>query len=620
MWDSMSEVFKSIYGRMSPTDWIVFVSYFCLIVFIGLWVSRTKEGEQKNSQDYFLAARSLPWWAIGTSLIAANISAEHFIGMSGSGYKIGLAIACYEWIAAAALIIVGKYFLPIFLEKKIYTMPQFLEQRFDRRVSMSFSVFWLLVYVFVNLTSVSYLGALAMDQLLGVPLMYGIIFLMAFSALYSLWGGLMAVAWTDVVQVVFLVGGGLMTTYLALHQIGGGFVNAHGTFYTLAGEAANNGGSLLTGLKNLYHSNPVKFDLVLSPDNPNYSNLPGLAVLLGFQWLVNLGYWGFNQYIIQRGLAARSTKDAQDGLVFAGYLKLLVPVIVVIPGIAAYVLTAGSTEAIPKPDAAYPWLVNNIVPLGLRGLVFAALIAAIASSLSSMVNSISTIFTMDIYRHVRPQTKEHQLVIVGRITAVTAILIGTLVAPALKTLDQAFQYIQEYTGFVYPGLMVVYALGLFWRQMTSNAALMVCVFTLPLGFGIKGLYPNLPFPDRMGYVFIVLSAIAVIMTLLDTKSKALESPAAPEKFRENSLLWGYGFSILGVLLIFPSFVLKMHSLYVTAFGILLIGLVKVFNNRKTRMAPGAIVVDRSMYFTDAKFNVAAVGIIIILTLLYGFLY
>ena len=444
--------------HFSVIDYAVFIAYGLLIIFIGLWVSRTKKGKKKTAQDYFLASKALPWWAIGASLIAANISAEQMIGMAGSGFAIGLGIASYEWMAAITLILVGKYFLPIFLKKKIYTMPQFLEMRYDGRVRTVMATFWLLVYVFVNLTSVLYLGALALYTIMGIPLMYGIIGLALFAAIYSIYGGLTAVAWTDVVQVIFLIGGGLLTTYLAL-------------------DAVSGGNGFIAGFKDLLEQAPDKFDMILQkgklliPDGQGgmkdaYIDLPGISVLVGGMWIANISYWGFNQYIIQRGLAAKSIKEAQRGVIFAGFLKILIPLIVVIPGIAAFVLTKDSSTVIEPSDKAYPWLLHEFVPVGVKGLAFAALAAAIVSSLASMLNSTATIFTMDIYKKfINKKVSETKMVTVGRITSFTALVIAVLTArPLLGNLDQAFQYIQEFTGFVTPGVVIIFCFGLFWKK------------------------------------------------------------------------------------------------------------------------------------------------------------
>ncbi len=493
---------------MEPTfavlDYVVFAIYGLVIVGLGLFVSREKKGHTKNSTDYFLAGKSLPFWAIGASLIASNISAEQFIGMSGSGFRIGLAIASYEWMAAVTLLVIAYFFLPIYLKKGIYTMPQFLELRYDSRVRNLLAVFWIIVYIFVNLTSVLYLGSLALNGIMGVPVLWGIAGLAAFATLYSIYGGLKAVAWTDVVQVVVLVGGGLLTTYFALN-------------------AYSDGAGAWAGFTSLLSDHGDRFNLILSRGDITYvadgetrdafDLLPGLAVLLGGMWIANLFYWGCNQYIIQRALAAKSLKEAQRGLVFAAYLKLLLPVIVVLPGIVAYALHNGAIE---RPDEAYPWLLGQYLGPGLKGLAFAALVAAIVSSLASMMNSTSTIFTMDLHRNLfRPQADERELVRVGRIVGLSSICVAAVIAPQLGRLDQAFQYIQEYTGFISPGVLAIFVMGLFWRKATANAALLSALLSIPLSAGIKVLIPAMPFLDRMMWVFIISVVLIVVVSYLD---------------------------------------------------------------------------------------------------------
>lgn len=481
--------------QFSTIDFIVFFTYCFVVLGLGLWIAKRKE--TGDSEGYFLASKSLPWWAVGTSLIAANISAEQMIGMSGSGYVIGLAIASYEWMAALTLILVAKYMLPVFLEKGIYTMPQFLELRFDERVRASLAVFWILVYIFVNLTSVLYLGALSLETIMGIDLRYGIAGLALFSAIYTIYGGLKAVAFTDVIQVTFLVAGGLLTTWLALNAFGGG-------------QGA------LTGLIDLFGQAPEKFEMILDRSNPHYQDLPGIGVLVGGLWVANISYWGCNQYIIQRALAAKSLEEAQRGVMFAGYLKLLMPLIVVIPGIIAF----GYGVELLRPDEAYPWLLNEFVISGFRGLAFAALIAAIASSLSSMTNSTSTIFTMDLYRvHFNHGATEKNLVLTGRIVSFIALLIAVMVAPMLENFGQAFQFIQEFTGFVSPGVVAIFLLGLYWKRATANGALWAAVLTIPLSFLFKWFVPAMPFLDRMGVVFLILCGVIVAISIWEQSGK-----------------------------------------------------------------------------------------------------
>ncbi|HJM16432.1 MAG TPA: sodium/sugar symporter, partial [Flavobacteriales bacterium] len=454
-------------------DYIIFISYGLIILGVGLWVSRNKEGKEKNSEDYFLASKSLPWWAVGTSLIAANISAEQFIGMSGSGFAVGLAIASYEWMAALTLLIVGKYFLPIFIEKGLYTIPEFVEKRYSTNLKTILAVFWIGLFVFVNLASVLYLGALAFETILGVKMIYSIIGLSLFAAAYSLYGGLSAVAWTDVIQVVFLVIGGFITTYLAL-------------------DTVSSGEGVIEGLKGIYNAAPEKFDMILDKSNPEFDNLPGIAVLVGGMWVANIYYWGFNQYIIQRTLAAKSLKESQKGIVLAAGLKMILPLIIVIPGIAAYVIvndpvllsSLGQEGLLNMPsnetaDKAYPWLLQ-FLPTGLKGVAFAALAAAIVSSLASMLNSTATIFTMDIYKQIiNPGASERKSVKIGRISAAVALIIGSITAPLLGGIDQAFQFIQEYTGIVSPGILAVFMLGLFWKKATNKGAIIGALISIP---------------------------------------------------------------------------------------------------------------------------------------------
>jgi SSS family solute:Na+ symporter len=517
--------------KFSTVDYFVFIGYIVFIISLGLWVSREKKGHKKDSSDYFLASKSLPWWAIGASLIAANISAEQFIGMSGSGYVIGLGIATYEWTAAIALIVIAKFFLPIFLKEGIYTMPQLLEIRYDRRVRTGLAVFWLLLYIFVNLTSVLYLGALALRTIMGISLYHGILGLALFSALYTIYGGLKAVAWTDVVQVAILIAGGLVTTFFALNAVSGGE-------------------GVLAGFGDLIRQVPEKFDMILDKSNPNYKELPGLGVLLGGMWMAHFFYWGCNQYITQRALAAKSIKEAQHGLMFAGYLKILTPLIVVVPGIVAFALKAD----IAKPDEAYPWLLNSFIPIGFKGLVFAALIAAIVSSLSSMVNSTATIFSMDIYKQlIKKDASESQLVLTGRIASAVALLIAVLIAPSLSSLEQAFQFIQEFTGFISPGIFAIFIFGLFWKKATANSALWAALLTIPLSLGIKAFIPGMPFLNRMGVVFLILSAIVIGITLIESKGDDAKAIKVEKGLFHTDNIFNIGaigiFAILAVIYI-----------------------------------------------------------------------
>lgn len=615
--------------HFAAIDYIIFIIYGITIISLGLYLARSKKGKDKSAQGYFLADKSLTWWAIGASLLAANISAEHFIAMSGSGFAIGLGVAAYEWIAAIVLILVGKYFLPIFINKQIYTMPQFAQVRFNKGVGLFFAIFWLLVYVFVNLTSVSYLGALALEKIVGIPLIYGIIGLLLFSGIYSIYGGLSSVAWTDVIQVFFLVLGGIITTWITLDIVGGG--------------------DLFNGLATLYEKATDHFDMIVSrgqifvPDGEGgtkdaFKDLPGLAVILGAMWLTNFGYWGFNQYIIQKGLAAKSLEHAKKGLVFAGYLKLLVPVLVIIPGITAYVLIndfspeqlsvivnkpVEAIGTIGKSDEAYPWLLRNFVPAGVRGLAFAALTAAIVSSLASMINSTSTIFTMDIYKnYLKKDASDNQLVRIGRITAIIALVIAMIFAPALTRFDQVFQYIQEYTGFIYPGAVVVFAMGLFWKQMTSKAAIWTAAVTIPIGIAIKLAYPDIPFIFRMGYVFIILCVIASVVSYLDKKARIASTPHEPEWVQKYTRISYYFFAlglislVIGVLFSRQYYDLGLESIFMMATLFIMLGVIIFTNVRIEVEDKKAIHVKTTLFETSLGFNLASIGIVAIVAAFY----
>ncbi|MCL4143120.1 UNVERIFIED_CONTAM: hypothetical protein GTU68_014377 [Idotea baltica] len=449
--------------NLSTIDIAIVAIYAVGLLSIALWVSREPAGETKNTEDYFLAGKSLPWWAIGASLIAANISAEQIIGQSGQGFVVGLAIAAYEWQAAVVLLIVAAFFLPIFLKRGIYTMPQFLETRFGDSVKSVMAVFWIFLFTAVNLTTVLYGGALAIKAVTGLAIFPGMAMLAIFALLYSLYGGLKAVALTDIIQVVILILGGFAITILVLGMVGDG-----------AGPVA--------GFKTLTSELPGHFEMILSRDHPQYGNLPGIWTLLGGLWVLHFSYWGFNQYIIQRALGAESLPEAQRGLAFAALLKFLIPLIVVIPGIGALWMaqqgmldmatldpatckTVDGAQVCGKPDSTYGVLMA-LMPVGVRGLIFAALIAAIVSSLASMINSISTIFTMDIYRdYISKARTEKHYVMIGRITAGVAMVIALILAiPLLGGGTSIFQTIQEYTGFVAPGIVAVFVLGFFWKR------------------------------------------------------------------------------------------------------------------------------------------------------------
>ncbi len=485
---------------LAHIDLVIVAIYAAALLAIAVFVSREPAGERKDTEDYFLAGKSLPWWAIGASLIAANISAEQIIGQSGQGFVVGLAIAAYEWQAAIVLLIVAKYFLPVFLERNIYTMPQFLETRFGGEVKSIMAVFWIALYTAVNLTSILWLGGLAISAVTGWAVLPAMAGLAAFSVLYSLYGGLKAVALTDIIQVVILILGGFVITWIALGLVGGES-GALGGLSTLIGEI------------------PGHFEMILDKDNKSYGDLPGIWTLLGGLWVLHFSYWGFNQYIIQRALGAESLGEAQKGLVFAAFLKLLIPLIVVVPGIAALWLAQNGqldmAALSDKPDSTYGVLMT-LVPAGLRGLVFAALIAAIVSSLASMMNSIATIFTMDIYRdYIAKDKTEDHYVTVGRVTAFGAMALALILAkPFLGGMESAFQTIQEYTGFIAPGIVAVFLLGLFWKRANTAGAFALLISSVLLNLAAKFGLPDMPFVLRIWIVFLICLVIGVIVSLV----------------------------------------------------------------------------------------------------------
>ena len=522
-------------NQLRTGDYIIFAIYFVFISCYGYYIYNKKKSAQQGAKDFFLAEGSLTWWAIGASLIASNISAEHFIGQSGSGFALGLAISTYEWMAAATLVIVAVFLLPVYLKNKIYTMPQFLQERYNSTVSTVMAIFWLLVYVFVNLTSIIYLGALAISSVSTIPFWVCVTGLSVCSVIVTL-GGMKVIGYTDVVQVFVLILGGLATTYLALTMVSGHF---------------GFGKDALKGLSLLREKAPEHFHMIFNKSNSYYKDLPGLSVLIGGMWINNLNYWGCNQYIIQRALGA-NLKTARSGILFAAFLKLLIPIIAVIPGIAAYVLYnqgmfhSSLTDAagVVKPDHAYPTLLN-LLPEGMKGLAFAALVAAVIASLAGKANSISTIYTLDIHKKFfNKEASDKKMISIGRWAVVISMIIASIIAPALSTLDQAYQFIQEYVGFISPGVLAIFLLGIFWKRTSSAAALTAALLTIPLSIFLKVLPKfmdlsflaasgfstpvkqsdgrilyEMPFLDSMTVVFVSLVLLMIIMSLLDPKTK-----------------------------------------------------------------------------------------------------
>ena len=595
-------------------DMVVLVGYLCIMMGIGIWFAFKEKNE--SAKDYFLASSSLPWWAVGGSLIASNISTEQILGMNGSGYVMGLAIGAYELMAALTLMLVAKFLLPIFIDKGIYTMPQFLEERFNKTVRTIMAFFWVALFVIVNITTVLYLGALAMESIIGISMFWGILALVVYSATLSIFGGLKAVVWTDVIQVVILIIGGFTAAFMVLSFVGGG--------------------SVMGGLHGLMEQAPGHFDMILDKNNPSYKDLPGISVLIGGLWIANIYYWGNNQYIIQRALASKSLKEAQKGVAFAAIMKLIIPFFAVIPGIAAYVILKdpeayGFTGAgIDKADQAFPWVLNNFVQTGFKGLVLAALIAAIGSSVSSIVNSASTIFTLDIYKSIMSDNRsDEHYVTVGRVSAVVALLVGALLAPLLGSLEQVFQYIQEYTGYISPGVVAVFMFGMYWKKTNSVAALMGIVISIPLSATLSVMMPDFPFLMRMALCFTLISIIIIILSLVikETSLKDVVSDVSEVNSSSNDFSFKMVLIVLVALISLPSGIRILAGDVASTgvgMGILILGLCGVIfallllekgsDDRK------AIQLNTALFKTESIFNITFLFVCAILTAIYYILW
>ena len=640
-------------------DYIVVFLYIVLLVGLGIFLSRGKKGEEKSSTNYFLAGNTLTWWAVGASLIAANISAEQFIGMSGSAFYSGIAQAAYELMAAATLIVVGKFLLPLMIEKKIFTIPQFLRERYNWGVGLAFSLLWLFLYIFVNLTSVSWLGALAIQQILGLPTdmvinvmgmeidqVRFIIILLLFiiAGAYSIYGGLASVAWTDVMQVVFLVGGGLITAYAALYVIGAevwncGPLEALGNIYNycISNPDDKHFNLVVTRNEELYPIiNGVKdaAGAVTQPSDP-YFDSPGIVLIFGALWLTNIGYWGFNQYIIQKGLAAKSLSEAKKGMIFAAFLKILIPFIVCIPGVCAFFIMNSPECAdlretlfggITRSDDAYPFLIRNFTPTVIKGLSFAALAAAVISSLASMFNSTSTLFTMDIYKQfIDKNASEKKLVSVGRLTSVSALIIALFaVYPLMGGIDQAFQFIQEYSAFVYPGVVVIFGLGLLWKRASGTAAVVAAIGTFAFSILFKFTIPEVPFLIRSGYVFICLVVLFVGISLASkkgVKADGLDTNTVKTQLFWSNVLWGIAALSIAVL-VWSYFdkTLEIHGVQGAMIFFAAITATLAFYLRSNALDkvqdPKLVTINLEIFKTDKAFNYGALGVILILTILY----
>lgn len=635
---------------LESIDYVIIFTYIVMLISLGIFLSYNRE--TKNTTDYFLAGNTLTWWAVGASLIAANISAEQLIGMAGTGYADGIAIAAYELMAAVTLLIIGKFLMPIMMDQRIFTMPQFLRNRYNNGVGLSFSIFWLFLYIFINLTSVAWLGALAIEQIMGFQglildtglftisvRMIIIIALFVIAGLYSIHGGMTSVAWTDIMQVIFIIGGGLATAYYALNAIAG----ENGTFSE--------------GLERLYYftidreyAKDPHFHLIIQESrNPSaFDNVPGIAAIVGGLWLTNICYWGFNQYITQKGLAAYSIHEAQKGFLFAGFLKLIIPFIVLIPGLCTfYIIQYGETniqDAINVSDEAYPWFLKNFIPTGIKGLGFVALTAAVVSSLGSMLNSTSTIFTIDIYRkYINPDASDKKLVTIGRLSAILALIIAVVAAtPLLGELDQAFQYIQEYSGFIYPGVAIVFGLGLLWKRASTTASIWTTILTIPLGVLFKVFLPDVPFQFRAGYVFMILLVLFVTISLSSKKKHPAQT--IPKLSRSLMVNWSKGLAVVAALSIVAALIVSIGSFLLPAdatpdnniiaylddigfqafyfFGFLTgaCSLLLFSNATSPKQDPKALQMNLALFSTTRGYTIGALSVCLITLILYIWLW
>jgi solute:Na+ symporter, SSS family len=525
-------------------DLVIFLVYLAVVFAIGILVSR----KNKVSDDYFLAGRNLTWWVIGGSLIAANISTHHFIGMSGQGFTIGLAIASYEWLAAIALIIYGKFFLPYYLKTKITTMPEFLETRFNYKVRLIFAVISMVGYIFIELAVVLYTGSLAMESIFGLPLQWGLVILCVVAGGYTIYGGLKAVAYTDIVQVTVLIVGGIAVTVIGLIKVG-----------TVSPEYSN---TVFGGLKAIMDGSPEKFHMVQSWNHPE---LPWVGVFFGGMWLANIFYWGCNQFITQRTLAAKSVWHGQMGVMFAGYLKLLVPILVVLPGIIAYRLYQPEVGllshefALSKADLAFPALVKNLLPAGISGLVMAGLMGAVMSTIASLLTSSASIFTFDIYkRHFRPDADNKQLVRMGQLTTFVVLVLATVFGYYLRDLTAIFTYIQKFWSIAWPSVTAVFLSGFFFKRATARGCL-IAMITGPVWailFTVAEAMewvPRFAFLNRAGLDFLFCCLIIYIFRnttgVIPAKAIVDRSFSAEAQAEVESVPWYLRFNFWSLLLI-----------------------------------------------------------------------
>jgi len=498
------------------------ISLFLLFILTVVVFSMYKSRHEKNTEDYFLAGRGLKWYVIGFSIVAANISTEQFVGMSGqSAGNIGLAVSGYQLLGAVAIIFVALFFLPRFLRAGIYTMPEYLEYRYNAGARGIMALYTLIIYVAVTITAVLYSGGLTLYTIFGIKLTHAVWMIGAVAALYTAWGGLKAVAWADLLQGSGLLIGGLVTMILGFIAVGGI-------------------GPFLEGSADRLH-------MILPADHPE---LPWTVLLIGL-WIPNFYYCGLNQFIVQRTLAARSLRQGQLGIIFAASLWLLVPFAIVFPGIMAVQLYG---KNLATPDQAYPLLIRELIPSGVRGLLFAALAGAVISSLASMLNSASTIFTMDLVkRHWKKEASQKFLLTTGRSATLTFVLAGCLLAPQLNDpkFGGVFTYIQEFQGYISPGILAAFVFGFIFKKAPPMAGVTALILSAPIYGLLQWRLGQVAFLNRMAITFVFICFIMGLITYLKPMKVPAKLPVKSgiDLRPSPSVIW-LGLAVIAAVMIF----------------------------------------------------------------------
>lgn len=631
-------------------DLLIWLIYIVLVVSVSIFMCKNKESKQRTAKEFFIANHSLPWWAMGATLIAVNISAEQFIGMTGTCFKYGIAVAAYEIMAAVTLIIIAKYYIPIYWNKRCYTITHMLRLRYNGAVGTGFSIIWILTYTLLTLTSVAWLGSIAIEHLLGL---HGCVvnvlsfeisirtvlvtILMLISGFYSVWGGQNAIAWTDVLHFIFIMIGGLITAYFTLCAVGG----QEGTF--------------IDGIEKLYsffhtsgHSHDMHTHLIMrrSSDAEGFSQLPGIGMLVGGLWIINMCYWGFNQIFFQKVVSCEGVNETRKGMIFTAFLKLIMPIIILVPSLCAYYFMENDNSkliynsTITESNDTMAWIISNSMPTGIKGLFFASLTAAIVSSLASVSNSTATLFTLDIYKKIiNKKASERQLVSVARIAATASLTIAALaIHPLIDSMEDGFAFIQETSSYIYPALMTLMTLGLFWRKATTKAAVTVAIATIPLGVIFKTIHPDMPYLCRIGYIYIIDVIIMLIVSLSNTRT--VPSYSFDKSQKRMMIQQGYmsaGIALAFYLIATVAFVgqnlvssnstinnnafiylndIGIDSLFIGATILVTFAITDLSNGYAHRESPSAIGIELSWFKTDKLFSALSITIVSIVTFIY----